>query len=137
MHEKIKERLSRLSYFEEKLAEINEQIADAEYSRYCVNGIDYQKDRVQTSPNNDSMASYVIRAEQLFKIRKHIETNMAKCIDDINKLANLVDDTKSSIIVEKYIFHKTLTEIAKDRNLTYEWVSRLFNKALEEIEKRC
>lgn len=138
MYEDIKEKLSMYGKYKEKLSEINEMIADIEYSKYCVNGIDYSKDRVQTSPRNDGIINAVARTEKLMKIKSDLNMNIRKSIDDIVRLAELCDDSFGrSVISDKYLYGKTLSQIAREQDCSYRWISKVFNRSLKKISERC
>lgn len=138
MYEHIKERMSRLWELEEYLCGVNDQIAEMEYSKYCANGIDYSRDRIQTSCRNDGMITVVARTEDLIKLRFQIEQNIKRCKEEINTLvAYIEDEERRQMVIDRYIGHKSMRQIAREKKRSYEWIKWLFKKSYDEIEKRC
>lgn len=138
MYEHITERLSKLRELEEYLCDVNERIAEMEYSKYCTNGIDYSRDRVQTNCRNDGMITVVARTEDLIKLRYQIEQNIKRCREDINTLVSFIkDEERRQMVIDRYIGHKSMRQIAREKKHSYEWIKRLFKKSYGEIEKGC
>ena len=138
MYEEIKTRLNKLQDLEEYLSDVNDQIAEMEYSKYCARGVDYSRDRVQTSFHNDGMITVAARTEDLIKLRFQIEQNIKECKSEIHTLVAYIDnDERRKMFIDRFIGHKSMRQIAREKMKSYEWIKKLFKKSFSEIEKRC
>ena len=138
MYEEIKTRLNKLRDLEVYLSDVNDQIAEMEYSKYCPKGVNYSRDRIQTSCRNDGMITVVARTEDLIKLRFQIEQNIKERKSEIHTLVAYIDnDERREMFIDRYIGHKSMRQIAREKMKSYEWIKKLFKKSFSEIEKRC
>lgn len=138
MYEEIKTRLNKLQDLEVYLSDVNDQIAEMEYSKYCPKGVNYSRDRIQTSCRNDGMITVVARTEDLIKLRFQIEQNIKECKSEIHTLVAYIDnDERREMFIDRFIGHKSMRQIAREKTKSYEWIKKLFRKSFSEIEKRC
>lgn len=138
MYEEIKTRLNKLRDLEVYLYDVNDQIAEMEYSKYCPKGVNYSRDRIQTSCRNDGMITVVARTEDLIKLRFQIEQNIKECKSEIHTLVAYIDnDECREMFIDRYIGHKSMRQIAREKMKSYEWIKKLFKKSFSEIEKKC
>ena len=138
MYEEIKTRLNKLRDLEVYLSDVNDQIAEMEYSKYCPKGVNYSRDRIQTSCRNDGMITVVARTEDLIKLRFQIEQNIKEQKSEIHTLVAYIDnDERREMFIDRFIGHKSMRQIAREKMKSYEWIKKLFKKSFSEIEKRC
>lgn len=103
-----------------------------------VGGIDYTKERVQTSPSGDApfirQTLRIVELEQeindaidVFVNRKH------KIIDQIQTLENA---DYADLLYKRYIEYKRLEQIAVEMHFSYSHTKRLHGHALQAFEKK-
>lgn len=134
---KPKEYLSKVMQLKRRYKNALEEL---EYVRSMASGVTairYDKDQVQTSPENDQMANYMIRLEKA-------EKRALKLSEEYFDQANLIRDqinsitpgNYSDILYLRYVRGMRLWEIADELNYSHEWVRILHGRALNEFGKR-
>lgn len=96
-------------------------------------GIQYG-DRVQTSPQGDTLEKKVVRYVQLEQdindmIDRFVDLKH-KIIDEIQGLSEV---KHIDILFKKYVQYKSLEQIAVEMNYTYQYVRELHGYALQEF----
>ena len=131
MTEKDKRLLARIDLL--KLSNINNQLNhlyqryEEIYSTLLGSGIDYSKDRVQTTPINTLEATF---CDRLCELEEHID----KLINDkklyLSYIYKLEDDRECDILIERYAHNKSIRRIAEEQKQTKSTMHRLEEKAL-------
>ena len=96
----------------------------------------FDENKVQSSEgvNFDETLASVIDLE--IKITKEIDAYInlrAKISSEINSMS---DNTLSLILFKRYVLNKTLSEIARELNYSYDHVRHLHGQALMEFRRR-
>ncbi len=94
-----------------------------------------QVDKVQTSKtetNEDTIIKLIGAREELRKlVDDHFEIQK-KAIEMINKLE---DGVLQEILIYRYLFAMSFTEIANKLNYSHSHIKNLHNKAIKDLEK--
>lgn len=118
----------KIKHKESQLRELRSRIMQA-------GGVNYERERVQSSPKGDRIADDIIRLVELKEqiIKERIEYLQAKerVIQDIH---GLEDPREMDILVKRYIEGKTWDKIADEMNYSLGRVHQLHRQALENIE---
>lgn len=97
-------------------------------------GIDYSKDKIQTSSSNDQMVNYVARLEELeINILKLKSEAINTCTEILNTISSLDNDMYQTVLHRKYILLQTWEDIAEDMGYSIQWVYLTHGEALGEI----
>lgn len=97
-------------------------------------GIDYSRDKIQTSPTNDQMLNYVIKAEDLNRKLNNLKT---ESIDICNKIINTIESldnvTYQTLLHRRYILLQTWEDIAESMSYSVQWVYLTHCEALADL----
>ena len=115
-------------------------LSEIEHIRSMADGlkaIRYDKDQVQTSPDNDQMANYMIKLEKA-------ETRALKASEDYfdfyekirAQINAIMPQLYSDILWYRYISGMKLFDIAEDLNFSYGYTKHLHGLALVEFGRR-
>lgn len=92
--------------------------------------------RVQTSKDNDKLASTFVRIEEC---EQEINTLVDKFVDFKGKVIEQIHNIDNKDCIRlldlHYIQYKNFTDISSDMNFTYQYVIELHGKALKEFTK--
>lgn len=133
---KAKDYLKQVELLDEKIDQRNKQIYDLRQMAVAGKGIDYSKDKIQTSVSGDAISEIVIKYIDL-------ENDLNKQIDEfvdlknkiINEIQSLKDINYVKLLYKRYIEYKRLEVIAVEMNYTYTYVRTLHGQALQEFDK--
>lgn len=102
-------------------------------------GITYDKDIVQTSPD-DPMAQYVVRVEALLNRLKTLKLAYLEAQDKVVEACNKLSSPQSEIISLRFISGWSFEKIAESFPMSERQMFRYYKKGLMEIDeqiKRC
>lgn len=103
----------------------------------CIVGINYDKERVQTSPDFDKFASVFSKIDEeehrLVEMKEELVKVRVKIISRIHELQN---DRFENILNYMYVDGDDLGRIAYKMNFSYEYVKELHTKALQVFEEK-
>lgn len=110
---------------------------DLEKKSSGVGGIDYAKDRVQTSPAHN--AYFERNVDRIVEMEQHID----KMIDELYDLRSrivgqilcLEDPRYISVLYLRYAEFKKITDISREMHYSYNHVVELHSEALEAFGK--
>lgn len=109
-----------------------EQLKD---SRTFISGIDYGKDRVQTSFTGGTSQNKT--SEDIVDLENEIEENINKMNslrhDIIDKIQKMKDIRYSELLFLKYVEGMDLGNISIRMNYEYKWCCELHTRALDEF----
>lgn len=98
-------------------------------------GIDYSKDKIQTSPSNDQMINYVIKVEELTEqINKLKEESLDVCQNIIELISSIKNDTYQTVLHRRYILMQPWEEIASGMGYSIQWVYLTHCEALADLD---
>lgn len=130
-----KQYLDQLRVIDTKINQKMEELADLMTAATSTGGIDYSKDRVQTSPQNaqeNRICKYVdLDAEINREIDEFVDIKhrVTKEIQELNV------DYYIKILFKVYVQYKTVKDAANEIGLSYQYVRDLHKKALKAFEE--
>ena len=103
----------------------------------CVSfgSIDYNADRVQTTPKNKMEEAAVRMSDRLEEIDAEIAKVSMEIDDRIAAIETLGDSTIRAILYKRYAEYKSFEEISIELNYTYHYTCTLHGVALKELSK--
>lgn len=119
--------------------QINDDIAmlsDMKMLACSAGGIDYSRDKVQTSPVGDKLCKDVVRYTMF---DQHINEEIDKFVDAkkqiIAEIRGLHDKNYIQILTKVYVQFKTVKDAAREMKKSYNYTVKLHNSALAEFEE--
>ena len=98
-------------------------------------GIDYSRDKIQSSPNNSQMDDYVIKVEALVaKLNKLKSDSIDICTEILNVISSIDDDTYQAVLHRRYILLQSWEEISGSMHYSMQWVLLKHGEALAELQ---
>lgn len=114
------------------------QMRNLQEIMYMTGGIDYSKERVQTSPTAN--AAYETKVEMFVDLAREIEQEQAQfnslVVKVTKQIQTLEDEKKKDILFKRYIQHKPLWVAAEEMNYSFNYIRRLHSEALNDFQKR-
>ena len=133
-----KEYLKDLKRLDTMINQKIKELDDLKALREGVGGLDYSKDRVQTSMLGD--ASFVNSTLRIIELEQEINNEIDKFVDKkhtiINQIHTLNDSKHIEILHKRYVEFKSFELIAVEMSYAYDYVRRLHGIALQNF-KRC
>lgn len=112
-------------------------LEDLEYIRSMASGVTairYDKDQVQTSPESDQMANYMIRLEKAEARALKASEDYFDFYEKIRAQINAITPQMySDLLYLRYIKGERLFEIADELNYDYDYIRSIHGKALHEF----
>lgn len=123
--EKFKEELTRYYDTEQAIETMQEMLARLRAKLYYPKAIQYEKDRVQSSPKDDILFNAI---QEVTDLENKIELLTIK-LDYINRVLDRLQPLEKKIICLYYIQGMTLYQIAKEINYSYIQAKRIKKRA--------
>lgn len=115
---------------------LNQEAVDRVRARLDLKGISYDKDRVQSSPD-DIMPDLIDRLIKLEEITERKRTELDALITLIvEQITNMDDIIDQKVLYEHYIKGQSLGYIAKELHYSYDWTKHRHGTALQAFEKK-
>ncbi len=118
---------------------INQKIKESEELKIkarSIKGVDYSKERVQSSPSTD--ASFVKAIEKITDLENEINCEIDKFVDRKHEIINQIQGLKNSkyieILYKHYVESKRLEVVAVEMNFTYQYAVELHGCALKNFQ---
>lgn len=116
-----------------KIAAIEMELHDLHLMQ-LPSGIDYSKDKIQTSSTGDQMLNFAARLDEL-------ETNLMNekikavnvCTEILNTISAIENDTYQTVLHRRYILLQSWEDIAKDMNYSPQRLYEIHGEALAEV----
>lgn len=97
-------------------------------------GIDYSKDKVQTTATSDQMINYMIHVEDISKkININKQLAVMKCNAILEAIDSVDNDLYQTILHRRYILIQPWEEIAEDLHYSMQRLYELHGEALAEV----
>ena len=113
-----------------------ERLDDMKTDACSTGGIDYSKDRVQTSMSGDSIGNLVVRYMTLNdEINAEIDSFISAKNQIIQEVRGLKDKNYINILYKIYVQYKSIKVAAGEMRKSYSYVLELHKKALAEFEE--
>ncbi len=131
----VKEFLSQVQVKQEQIIEKQEYI-DRLRGSLGIAGIDYSRDKIQTSPDADRFAdtfAKIFKAEEdLKQMKEEFVLFRVKVIDMIQKVP---EKKHREVLNHVYLDYKSLKECADLMGFSYDYVRELHSEGLKSFEK--
>lgn len=131
-----KEYLSQVGYMSD---DIQRKIEELNRLRTLATSlsINTSPDRVQTSGSKDKIAGIVAKVVDLEnEITSEIDDLCDKRAEIIGKIAKMDNANDKDILIDRFFTRKSLSEIAKERNVTVRRVNYAQKSALKHFEEK-
>ena len=100
-------------------------------------GIDYSKDKVQTSPDGQGFPRISDRLVDLqSEINEAVDRFCQMKHERIDQIQQLPKVEYSEILFKRYVEYKSFEQIAYEMNYTYKYICQLHGEALIEFGKK-
>ena len=133
---KAKEYLQQLKRLDELINQKIKEVTDLRERATSVSGIDYSKDKVQTSPSGD--APFVKLIGKIADLEAEINAEIDSFVNEKHKIIKQIQSLKNadyiSLLFKRYVEFKKFEIIAIEMNFTYQYVLELHGCALREFE---
>lgn len=134
---KPKEYLSKVLSLKRRYQNALEELGYVRSMASGVTAIRYDKDNVQTSPENDQMANYMVRLERAenraLKLSEEYFDQAMLIRDQINEIT---PQHYSDILYLRYVQDMRLWEIADELGYSHDRIRHMHGMALVEFGKR-
>ena len=132
--------LRKIAWDEIKMDQRKFQLKGLTGSYDYIHGIDYAKDKVQSSPH-DSLADAVVRElMKLERLRQEILTDIAQYEADRDKIIRQIQDMErpehSALLFKRYVEHKEFLPISREMGYTRDYVVNMHGIALRAFAAR-
>lgn len=135
---KAKKYLQQLKRLDELINQKIKEVTDLRERATSVSGIDYSKDKVQSSPSGD--APFVKPICRIIDLEAEINAEIDKFVDEKHKIINQIQGLKNSdyiaLLFKRYVEYKSLERICVEMNFSYDYIKHLHGYALKDFEDR-
>ena len=133
---KAKEYLRQLQRLDTMINQKIKELGDLRLMSQSVGGIDYSKERVQSSPSGD--APFVKPVLRMIELEQKINAEIDRFVDEkheiINQIQALQNPKHIDILYKYYVEFKRLEIVAVEMNFTYQYIVELHGTALKEFQ---
>lgn len=133
---KAKEYLQQLQRLDTMINQKIKELGDLRLMPQSVGGIDYSKERVQSSPSGD--APFVKPVLRMIELEQEINAEIDRFVDEkheiINQIQALQNQKHIDILYKHYVEFKRLEIVAVEMNFTYQYIVELHGTALKEFQ---
>lgn len=133
---KAKEYLQQLQRLDTVINQKIKEVQDLRLQARSTGGIDYSKERVQTSPSGD--VPFVKPICRIIDLEAEINAEIDKFVDEKHKIINQIQGLKNSdyiaLLFKRYVEFKKFEVISVEMNFTYQYVIEMHGYALKEFE---
>lgn len=130
-----KKYLEQLEIIDMMINQDLERLDDMKTDACSAGGIDYSKDRVQTSMSGDSIGNVVVRYMTLNdEINAEIDSFVNAKNQIIQEIRGLKDKNYINVLYKVYVQYKSVRQASKEMKMSYSYVIELHNRALDMFE---
>lgn len=131
-----KQYLQQLSRLKAKYKRALEDVQQIREMMESAGAIRYDKVNIQSSPNNDQMANYMVKLDAA---EKRAVTLAEQYLDKYTQIREQIEQvspqTYGDILYLRYVQGMKLWDIAEELNYAFQWVRVLHGRALVEFGK--
>lgn len=135
---KAKEYLRHLQRLDMMINQKIKELNDLRMISQSTGGMDYSKERVQSSPTGD--ASFVQSVLRIAELEKEINAEIDRFVDEkhtiINQIQALQNPRYIDILYKRYIEYKSLEQICVEMKFSYDHIRHLHGDALKEFGEK-
>jgi len=131
-----KQYLQQLSQLKAKHKRAQEDLLQIREMMESAGAIRYDKVNIQSSPDNDQLANYVIKLERAEKRALKLADQYLEQYMVIREQINQISPQMySDVLYLRYVLGMKLWDIADELNYDYDWLRHLHGRALAEFGK--
>jgi hypothetical protein len=128
--------LQQLSQLKAKHKRAQEDLLQIREMMESAGAIRYDKVNIQSSPDNDQLANYVIKLERAEKRALKLADQYLEQYMVIREQINQISPQMySDVLYLRYVLGMKLWDIADELNYDYDWLRHLHGRALAEFGK--
>lgn len=135
---KVKEYLQRLQRLDTVINQKIKEIDTLRTTSTSVGSIDYSRERVQTSSDNNAL--YVKAISRIYDLEEEINKEIDQFVDEKHKIISQIHCLENSkyieILYKHYVEFKKLEEISVELNYSYQYVRKLHGYALHSFARK-
>lgn len=135
---KAKEYLRHLQRLDTMINQKIKELNDLRMISQSTGGMDYSKERVQSSPTGD--APFVQSVLRIAELEKEINAEIDRFVDEkhtiINQIQALQNPRYIDILYKRYIEYKSLEQICVEMKFSYDHIRHLHGDALKEFGEK-
>ena len=135
---KAKEYLQQLQRLDTVINQKIKEVHDLRLQAQSTGGLDYSKERVQSSPSED--APFVKPICRIIDLEAEINAEIDRFVDEKHKIINQIQGLKNSdyisLLFKRYVEFKSLEKICVEMNFSYDYIKHLHGYALQDFEDR-
>jgi hypothetical protein len=135
---KAKEYLQQLQRLDTVINQKIKEVHDLRLQAQSGGGLDYSKERVQSSPSGD--APFVKPICRIIDLEAEINAEIDRFVDEKHKIINQIQGLKNSdyinLLYKRYVEFKSLEKICVEMNFSYDYIKHLHGYALQDFEDR-
>lgn len=132
-----REYLRQLEVLDMQISEDLIELSDLKDSAMSTGGIDYGRERIQTSAVSDRLCSDVVRyADFNERINKEVDRFVDAKRQIIREIRELRDKNYIQVLTKIYVQFKSVKTTSQEMKKSYNHVVNLHSKALKEFEKK-
>lgn len=133
---KAKEYLRQIEVFQAKIEQKKQRAKEYRELALTTGGFDYSKEKVQSSNLGGQIENPVIRYVALEQeINENIYMLQLKKDKITAEIHNLNNSDHISLLFKRYVECKSLGQISKEMNYSYDRIKHMHGNALSEFEK--
>lgn len=133
---KAKEYLQQLQKLDVLIDQKLKELSDLRSTLTSIGGIDYSKERVQTSPSGD--APYVNTLTKIVDLDAEINADIDRFVDQkheiINQIQALQNVDEVDLLHKRYVEYKTFEMIAVEMHYTIRNIYFIHGRALKSFQ---
>lgn len=133
---KAKEYLQQLQRLDTVINQKIKEVQDLRLQTQGIGGLDYSKERVQSSPSGD--APFVKPICRIIDLEAEINAEIDRFVDEKHKIINQIQALQNpkhiDILYKHYVEFKRLEIVAVEINFTYQYIVELHGTALKEFQ---
>ena len=135
---KAKEYLRHLQRLDTMINQKIKELNDLRMISQSTGGMDYSKERVQSSPTGD--APFVQSVLRIAELEKEINAEIDRFVDEkhtiIKQIQSLQNPRYIDILYKRYIEYKSLEQICVEMKFSYDHIRHLHGDALKEFGEK-
>lgn len=135
---KAKEYLQQLQRLDTVINQKINELGDLCLKSQSTGGLDYSKERVQSSPSGD--APFVKPICRIIDLEAEINAEIDRFVDEKHKIINQIQGLKNSdyisLLFKRYVEFKSLERICVEMNFSYDYIKHLHGYALKDFEDK-
>lgn len=134
---RAKEYLQQLQKLDTVINQKMKEMQELRYS-FSIGGIDYSKDRVQTSLSGD--APFVKLIGKIADLEAVIDAEIDRFVDEKHRIINQIQQLQNpdfiSLLYKRYVEYKSLEQICVEMKFSYDYIKHLHGYALKDFETK-